>query len=121
MADPVELPTLGADASPLDVFEAIAVRLASVANVLEAEQKWFGSIIDYTRQIDGGEEVIASELDKGWIDDEEAERRRTIDEPHILKAQADMHRRNLNSAVLILRDASRALSGMIGKDEESPA
>lgn len=121
MPDPVELPTPGPDASPLDVFKAIATRLASVAKVLEAEHKWLGCIVEVSRSLDDTEEQIAKEVADGWIDEEEAERRRSHDQLEILKANVDTHQRNLNSAVLILRDASRSIMGIIGADgEETP-
>lgn len=117
MADPVELPTPGLDASPLDVFEAIATRLASVAKVLEAEHKWLAHIVEVSRSLDDTEEQIAKEIADGWIDEEEADSRRSHDQLEIPKANVDTHERNINSAVFILRDASRALMGIIGKDE----
>lgn len=121
MAETVELPTPGADATPLDVFEAIATRLASVAKVLEAEHKWLGSIVEFSRSLDDSEEQIAKDIADGWIDEDEAERKRTTDELHIPKANVDKHQRNINSAVLILRDASRSLTAIIGKDDGGAA
>lgn len=119
MADLVELPTPGPDASPIDVFEAIATRLASVARVLEAEHKWLGGIVKFSRSLDDTEEQIAKQIADGWLDEEEAEHKRAHDDLEIPKANIDKHQQNINSAVLILRDASRSLLGMIGKDEEA--
>jgi hypothetical protein len=117
MADPVEIPTPGPDASPLDIFAAIATRLSSVGTVFEAEGKWLSRIVEFSRSLEATEEQIAEEIAKGWIDEEEAERKRTTDELHIPKANVDKHLQNIKTAVLILRDASRSIMVMIGKSE----
>lgn len=118
MAETVDIPTVGPDASPLEIFEAIATRMAGLARVLESEHKWLARIIEFNRSMDDSEEQIAKEVADGWIDEEEAERKRSTDELHIPKANVDKHQQNINNAVLILNDASRSLLALIGRDEE---
>jgi hypothetical protein len=75
-------------------------------------------MVEFSRSLDDTEEQIAKEIADGWIDEEEADRKRTTDELHIPKANVDKHQQNINSAVLILRDASRSIMGIIGTDDE---
>lgn len=119
MTKTVDVPSSGPDATPLEVFEVIAARIEAVAKVMDAERKWFGDLVDWSRKVDGGEESIARALADGWIDEEEAEHKRTNDELQIPKANVDKHRHNLTSAVRILDDAGKTIRFLVGNSGEA--
>ena len=109
----VDIPSVGPNASISEIHEALATRLQSVADVLQAEHKWLDHLVAFSRKIDGGEESIAFELQNGWIDEETAEHKRTEDNLTILKAKVDKHLHNMSMASLILADAAKTISGLV--------
>ncbi|WP_192252570.1 hypothetical protein [Mesorhizobium caraganae] len=113
MATTVEIPSVGPNASIIEIHDAIATRLQSIADVLQAEHKWFDHLVAFSRKIDGGEESIAFELKNGWIDEETAEHRRTEDNLTILKAKVDKHLHNMSTAGVILADAAETIRGIV--------
>jgi hypothetical protein len=117
MADPVELPIPGPGASPIEIFKVIANRMDTVARVLESEHKWLGRVVEISRSLDDTEAQIAKQIADGWLDEEEAEHKRAHDDLEIPKANVDKHQHNIDSAVHILRDASRSLLALIGDDD----
>lgn len=112
MAKPrVSLATVGENATVSDVLAAIAQRLDSLQQVLAAEHKWLASIVELTRKVDAMVD-IEQELADGWIDEEEAERRRTTYELHVPKVNIEKHQSNINASVIVLVDAAKTLSAL---------